>query len=140
VELEVINRLFLELSQFTTAKTARELCLEQRCTALVQAVKRLTSLGESPANRGSRLILTADVDELEELAEEASIVLAGKARGPVDASYPLAYRLVTTGDGNGNDVVALEGLRIVDSQRRWVRLPTQDSVWAEDSIPPFTPI
>jgi hypothetical protein len=63
-----------------------------------------------------------------------------KVRGPIDASYPLAYRLVTTGDGNGNDVAALEGLHIIDGQRRWVRLPTQGSTWAEDHIPPFTSI
>lgn len=31
-ELETVNKLFLELSQFATAKTARELALEKECT------------------------------------------------------------------------------------------------------------
>ena len=31
MELETINRLYLELSQFATAKTAKEIALEKRC-------------------------------------------------------------------------------------------------------------
>jgi hypothetical protein len=46
------------------------------CAEFVSAVGQLTSHGDSPAGPGHRLILTADVDELEEIATRARAALA----------------------------------------------------------------
>lgn len=52
------------------------------CLRFVEAVDRLTSRGDGQAE-GSRLILTIDVDSLEELAEDARAALAQEQSAPV---------------------------------------------------------
>jgi hypothetical protein len=46
------------------------------CAEFVSAVGHLTSHGDSPAGPGHRLILTVDIDELEEIATRVRILLA----------------------------------------------------------------
>ena len=53
------------------------------CAEFVAAVGQLTSHGDSPAGPGHRLILTVDVDELEELATRARAALAAEQQRPV---------------------------------------------------------
>ena len=41
-ELEIINKLFLELSQFTTARTEREIYLENERIRLVKKIEEIS--------------------------------------------------------------------------------------------------
>lgn len=76
MELETVNRLYLELSQFTTAKTAREVELEDllisaraiaerggRDTAWARFSKRLSDAGIGCVTAKTFKILPGDVEE-----------------------------------------------------------------------------
>ena len=76
MELETINRLYLELSQFTTAKTAREIELEDllisaraiaeregRDTAWARFSKRLFDAGIGRITAKTFKVLPGDVEE-----------------------------------------------------------------------------
>lgn len=49
-ELETVNRLYLELSQFVTAKTAREIELEQQLAELREVTRELANDVEAYAD------------------------------------------------------------------------------------------
>jgi hypothetical protein len=59
------------------------------CAELVEAIDRLLSQGESPANPGSRLILTVHVEDLGPLAEDARAALNAPPLAPIPASERL---------------------------------------------------
>jgi hypothetical protein len=58
--------------------------LRELCQQFVDAVDQLTSHGDSVRGPGHRLILTVDVDHLEELAESARATLSEPVVGPAD--------------------------------------------------------
>jgi len=57
------------------------------CQQFVDAVDQLTSHGDSPNGPGHRLILTVDVDHLEELAKTAHIALSEPPPPPSGYAY-----------------------------------------------------
>jgi len=61
------------------------------CQQFVDAVDQLTSHGDSPNGPGHRLILTVDVDHLEELADSARAELAKQATAPSDEELRALY-------------------------------------------------
>lgn len=63
LELEAINKLFLELSQFATAKTKREADLESLLGAARAWARELRHAAELPSDRLTAL--WAQFDELE---------------------------------------------------------------------------
>ena len=54
-------------------------------------------------------------------------------REPIDSSYPLSYRLVTTEDG----AVILQGIYIAGKVRIWASLPTQSNACPDGDLPAF---
>ena len=78
------------------------------CAELVSAVGQLTSHGDSPAGPGHRLILTADVDELEEIATRARAMLA-------------ASEVVGVTDEELFNVMSARGERGTNSKMLWLQ-------------------
>ena len=61
MELETINRLYLELSQVATAKTAKEIALEERCERQGRLIQDIYNDEETVM---SRELLKRTSDEL----------------------------------------------------------------------------
>jgi hypothetical protein len=58
----------------------------------------------------------------------------------INSDFPICYRLIRRGDGNGNMLPILQGHFLFtdaagDLQRAWRDLETQDEPYTEDHIP-----
>lgn len=78
-ELEITNKLFLELSQFATAKTRQEMEWEKRADSLLTEVSRLLTWQKKAADLLERLgnaVPNSKVPELRDIVRDADILVA----------------------------------------------------------------
>jgi hypothetical protein len=61
----------------------------------------------------------------------------------LNSPFPICYRLIRRGDGNGNMDYVLQGAFLVTvggkTTHKWRDLETQDDPYIEDHVPFFTP-